>query len=79
MIRLEEIKRTGEAISCRAYVENCATPFGIAVDQTGAVIGCIHLPENYEYCTAHVAQAVRYLKTLWTADTIPEKQTIMWY
>lgn len=80
MIRLKNIKREGNEITCDAYVEDCAQaiPFVYHIDteENDPVV----YPEGYEDCTSHIGHARWFFQeTLEKGEELPQQRTIMWY
>lgn len=79
MIKLTEIKRTSEKISCIAFIENCRESVCLSYDIKNGCINNTVLPKGYEWCTAHIRHAERYMKSISEEKQLPSEKTIMWY
>ena len=79
MIRITAITRNSDAISCKAFVENSEEAVAITIDPKGELIEKYVLPDEYSWCTEHIAHAIKYLKSLWDEPGVPREKLIMWY
>ena len=79
MVKLKDINRTDEGISCNAYVEGCKIPVKLFLKSADADMVSDDLPDGYEYCTSHLGFVERYIRTLFDASELPEERLIMWY
>ena len=78
MIKLTDIRKTGDSITAKAYVEDSREPVELTYSIAEHAFAAYRLPRGYEYCTAHIEQARRFFEQ--TQDgTLPETRTIMWY
>lgn len=78
MIRLLNIVRDDECITCDFVPEDAETAGEMSVDlKTGEVQYTV--PEGYEWCKSHVSRAIRTLQELACEEKVPQKKTIMWY
>lgn len=79
MIRITEITRNGDSLSCKAFVENSEEAVTITIDPEGELIEEYVLPKDFSWCTEHIAHAIKYLKSLWNEPSVPREKLIMWY
>ena len=77
MVRLENIKRDSDRVSCDAYPEDSKFPVHMEVSIKTGEVTRTDLPKGYEHCTMHIRHAKRFLLT--NADDLPESRLIMWY
>lgn len=79
MVKLKNIKKNHDLISCDFFPEDAQNPghieYNIANDE---VINCDY-PEGYEWCDSHLSHAVDYLSSVANDDKMPESKLIMWY
>lgn len=79
MVKLKQIKKNNNKITCDVFVEDCEEAIRVALDMNSGQIEDYTLPKGYEWCTTHMAYVRRFLKTLVDSKNVPEKRTIMWY
>ena len=80
MIRLTEITRNNDYISCVAFVENCKENINLVYNIKSREFGTYTLPKNFEYCISHIAYAKRYFdKIVDDKGNLPNEKLIMWY
>jgi len=78
MIRLTDIRESGDRITAKAYVEDSKEPMELTYSVSGKSFAPYRLPRGYEYCTSHVEMARRYFAGE-HEDPLPKSRTIMWY
>jgi len=78
MVKLRQIKRNGDSITCNAFVEDCAEPVKLIFNILDGSIQNSPLPKGYEWCTAHIRHAGAHLEQMAKAAEIPEQRNIMW-
>ena len=79
MIKLKEIKRNSEIITCKAYVEDCEEAISLSFDISASTLKDVTLPQGYDWCDSHIFHAKDYLMEIASKETIPNNHTIMWY
>ena len=79
MVKLENITRSGNKITCTIFVEDAEQGFYAEYDCESNTMSDVVLPEGYEWCRSHIAQARYFLKSLIDKEAIPSRKTIMWY
>ena len=79
MIRLTQIKKDKNNISCLALVEDCTIPFKLIYDIMSEEFQPYELPKSYEYCKSHIAHARRELERISKEEILPQERLIMWY
>jgi hypothetical protein len=77
MIKLTEIKKVDNVVTSAAFVEDSKTPIALRYSISDDAFSSDSLPPGYEWCTAHISQARRFLKQ--NKDALPPERTIMWY
>ena len=77
MVKLENIKRENDCISCDAYPEDSKTPVHLEVAISTGDITRSDMPKGYEHCLMHIRHAKRFLLT--NADNLPKSRLLMWY
>lgn len=78
MVKLEQVKREGDVISCIAFVEDCEIPVKITLNTAGEMTAD-ELPEGYDWCDSHLAHAERALSEMLETGKVEPRSTIMWY
>lgn len=79
MIKLQEIKKSKNKITCTAFIEDCKEKINISLDVANKELLDIELPKDYEWCKKHIYYAKQYLISLIDNVPIPEQKIIMWY
>lgn len=79
MVKLENISRTGDVITCDAFVEDCKEAIQLTFNVTDNVLKAGTLPEGYEWCTAHLRMAKYALEEISESNSAEKRRTIMWY
>ena len=79
MVKLKDIERNDESITCVAFVEDCEEPINIEFSTENETIHSSPLPEGYEWCTSHIAHVRRALKRMVDENSFVSHTTIMWY
>lgn len=79
MIRLIQITKADNKISCLAYVEDCETPIKLVYDIDKDEMQPYQLPNGYEYCTTHIRMAATYFRDKIAGEGYPKERLIMWY
>lgn len=79
MIKLKNIVKTNEQITCDAFIENCTESLSLAFNVKNMEFKDYTLPKGYEWCGSHIHHAKRYLISLIEENKIPSERTIMWY
>ena len=77
MVKLENIQRDNDRITCDAYPEDSKIPVRMEVSISTGEVRRSEFPKGYEYCTMHIRQAKWFL--LKNADHLPDSDLIMWY
>ena len=79
MIKLKEIKRSNNFITCLAFVEDAPNGIKLSFDEQKKQLNNEPLPKGYEYCEEHLAHADLYLESLVGKEITNRERTIMWY
>lgn len=79
MIKLTQINKFDNCITCLAYVEDCKTPIELVYRIDRKEMCPYHLPDGYEYCTSHIGMARSYFRDKFADEGCPEERLIMWY
>jgi len=79
MIKLTQIKKNKNEISCMALVEDCTIPFELIYNIKSDEFQPYELPKGYEYCKSHIAHAKRELERISKKEICPQERLIMWY
>ena len=79
MIRLKNINKNGNTITCEAYVEDCRESIQLEFNITKQTLSAEPLPKGYEYCKMHITHARRHLEKMAETGEIPPERLIMWY
>ena len=79
MIRLKSINKSGNMITCEAYVEDCREGIHLEYNITDQTLSADPLPKGYEYCKSHIGHARWNLKEMAETGEIPPERLIMWY
>ena len=77
MILLTQIEKTDDFIKCVAYIEDSETPVPLTYSIQADEFFPFKYPPGYEWCTAHIAHAKRFIKK--NKDKLPREENIMWY
>lgn len=77
MIKLTQIKRSGDLIECKAFVEDCSEPILLRYSAADMDFETYVLPKGYEHCALHIAMARQYISN--NADSLPAEKIILWY
>lgn len=78
MIKLENINRKGNTITCDAFVEDCEEVIPLTFNVADGSMKSGALPKGYEWCTAHLRMAKRTLKKIAETNSDEKRRTIMW-
>lgn len=79
MVKLKNIKKNHDLISCDFFPEDAKTPGNIVYDAAKDEIVSCGYPEGYEWCDNHLSHAVDFLASVSKNDNLPEIKLIMWY
>ena len=79
MIRLKNITKNKNIITCDVYVEDCKEPVLIILDTGGKKLQNYELPERYEWCHSHINHAKRNLLEMDRENKLVNETTVMWY
>ncbi len=79
MVKLEQISREGESITCTAYVEDCKEPVRLEFHIPDGEMQNTPLPSGYEWCRAHLSHAKKALGEIARKETPETRRTVMWY
>ena len=78
MIRLTQIEKKNNIITCQAYFEDSVEVGGLVYDTDKQDFAQVVFPPGFEWCRAHVAQARRFFNQLGGGNP-PKEKLIMWY
>lgn len=79
LVKLENIERNGNKITCIIFVESSRQGLYAEYDCETNTMSDVVLPEGYGWCRSHIAQARFFLKSLIHKEEIPGRKMIMWY
>lgn len=79
MVKLENISRKGNTITCDVFVEDCKEAVSLVLHTTDGAIEAGTLPEGYEWCGTHLWKAKNALKEIAETNLDEKRRTIMWY
>ncbi len=77
MIKLKNIKKNNDTISCLIYPEDSKEPGNLIINLSTKVEK-YNLPDGYDWCKYHVSHASRALIELAQQKDIPSEKLIMW-
>lgn len=78
MVKLEQIKKIDDLITCTAFVEDCKEPVEIVFRISDGSIQSSPLPKGYEWCRGHIQYSRFVFEKMVQEGKYPEKRTIMW-
>lgn len=79
MVRLRNIKRNNEIMSCEFIPEGSSECGTLVINTESKKIESCLFPSGYEWCKSHVSHAADYLIEIASDEMIPEQRTLMWY
>ena len=80
MIKLKNIKRDNNIITCVAYPEDCEVGLKMTINIEDETEEYEPLPKGYEYCKGNMAMGKWHLlRLLEKGEDLPENATVMWY
>lgn len=79
MIRLTNIQKNNDYISCLAFVEDSKESFQLIYNIKNEDFDSYLLPKGYEWCKSHIAHAKRFMETILNKNEYPHEELIMWY
>lgn len=79
MVKLKQVEKDGDAITCVALVEDCAEPIRVVMNVADGTFQHSPLPKGYEYCASHIGHARRALERMVKDGKIVSETTVMWY
>lgn len=79
MVKLINIKKSGNVIECDIIPEDSKSTGHLIVDIDKEKIIKCSLPNGYEWCTNHVSHAFDNLLELASKEELPDSWLIMWY
>ena len=78
MIKLENINRKDNTITCEAFVEDCEEMIPLTFSISDGSMKSGTLPEGYEWCAIHLRMARKALKKIAETPSNEKRKTIMW-
>lgn len=79
MIRVENIKRENNIITCTALIEDCQEELPLVFDVVKRDFKPFVFPKGYETCSMHIAYVRRFFdKSLEMEECLPEKKFFYW-
>ena len=75
MIKLKNIQKKVDCVTCDAYLEDCETAAPLKLNTKSGVLADYHLPDGYEWCKSHIGHAKNFL----LSSKLPKETVIMWY
>mgnify|MGYP000845313669 FL=1 len=78
MVKLKNIAKNNNVISCDIFPEDSVTAGYVSVDINTEEMQ-FDLPKGYEWCVAHAHHAKRCLLKLSSESPLPNEQVVMWY
>ena len=80
LVRLKNIERHENRVTCDAYLESCKVPVKLVYDIKKREFEEFEYPKGFEYCTQHIFMAKWFIEdTLKAKSEFPASETIMWY
>lgn len=79
MVKLEQIKRDGDYITCTAFLEDCKEPVQLVYSVQNDAVQYEALPSGYEYCVSHIGHIRSALQRMVKEGKIEPQKAIMWY
>lgn len=79
MIRLKNITRNGDTVTCDIIPEDSKERGTLTVDLLKEDIAAYTLPPGFEDCRVHVRHACTAIIEDVKADTLPRERLVMWY
>ena len=79
MVKLEQIKKDGDHITCSVFFEDCNEPVRLVYSISDDIVQYEPLPEGYEYCVIHINHVRHALRSMAEDGRIEPKKTIMGY
>lgn len=79
MVKLKQIKKLNETVTCIAFVEDCTEPVEITFHIPDRNMQTSPLPPGYEWCRSHIRHSQTALEKMAEKDEFPENWNIMWY
>lgn len=79
MVRLKNIVRNGDAVTCDIIPEDSKAAGTLTVDLLKEDIAGYTLPPGYESCFCHVRHACRAIIQDVKAGNLPRERLVMWY
>ena len=79
MVKLKQIEKNGDQITCIAFVEDCKEPIEIIFHIPDGSVQNSPLPAGYEWCRSHIYHAQSALEKMAKEGEFPENWNIMWY
>ena len=77
MVKLKNIKKSNNTITCDFWPEDSELPGTLTVNLVTQKIESCEFPSEYEWCENHAQHSARYL--LNTSDNLPKEKTLFWY
>lgn len=79
MIKLKNIVRKNNIVTCDIFPEDSKNPGTIVYDINKSDIQEYRLPKGYEWCKNHIAHASRAIKEMIKAEDTQSEKTVSWY
>ena len=78
MVKLENIRKNNDVITCVAYLEDCRKPMELRYSSSTDDFDHFEFPEGYDWCEMHIRMIRSFFRTLKGSDYTQERM-IMWY
>ena len=79
MVKLKNIAKNNDIISCDIYPEDARLPGTLKVDSKKGNVAFSSLPAGYEWCRNHLHHAAKALLQMKKNNDFPNEKVIMWY
>ncbi len=80
MVKLRNIERHENNVTCDAYLESCSVPVKLVYDIKKRTFEEFDYPKGFDYCTEHICMVKWFIEDTLKANALfPTDKTIMWY
>ena len=78
MVKLKNIERKNDILSCLVFFEDCKEPVLISLNEKTGVLSEFVMPKGYEWCEYHIRYAEKYLNELVGKPIDRTSHSTMW-
>lgn len=78
MIKLKNIKRINNIISCKILPEDATSYGSLVVDVSTRSVMDYDLPDGYKWCKNHIYHAAEALYRMGLSNDIPSEKNVVW-